>query len=279
MDQLARLVTVFDQEGAQQLIKSLKDVQTNSKGAETATEQLTDATKKGGAAGKAYSTVLGDMNAHLVAYKGHLKSVQIANDNAAKSMRTTREAGLNLSRQFADIGVTAAMGMNPLMILIQQGPQVADAFAQAASQGANFKTVIRGLVADIVPLIATFAPWIAGLAAVGVGVWMLVDAHNKQATAIKDLNKSLATQNDELNKLSPWILTTGENSNLAAEGQRNFDTWLRKANVSLAEQNRLLRENMLNELNKRARDDEFGGAGRFRYRWPSTNRPEEQSVL
>lgn len=44
----------------------------------------------------------------------------------AGAARLTAAETLNLSRQFADIGVTAAMGMNPLMILIQQGPQIAD---------------------------------------------------------------------------------------------------------------------------------------------------------
>lgn len=36
---------------------------------------------------------------------------------------------LNLARQGADVAVTAAMGMNPAMIAIQQGPQIADALA------------------------------------------------------------------------------------------------------------------------------------------------------
>src|SRR5687767_4599770 len=43
-----------------------------------------------------------------------------------KASKLTASEALNLSRQFADVGVTAAMGMNPLMILIQQGPQIAD---------------------------------------------------------------------------------------------------------------------------------------------------------
>jgi hypothetical protein len=45
---------------------------------------------------------------------------------AGRQAKLTGAEALNLSRQFADVGVTAAMGMNPLMILIQQGPQIAD---------------------------------------------------------------------------------------------------------------------------------------------------------
>lgn len=53
----------------------------------------------------------------------------------ARSAKLQSYEMLNLSRQFADIGVTAAMGMNPLMILVQQGPQIADVLATAKSRG------------------------------------------------------------------------------------------------------------------------------------------------
>lgn len=68
-----------------------------------------------------------------------------AHGSAIGSSKAMTQATLNMSRQFADVGVTAAMGMNPLMILIQQGPQIADAFQMAASQGLGFKTVLAGL--------------------------------------------------------------------------------------------------------------------------------------
>ena len=54
---------------------------------------------------------------------------EIANQRLAsggKAAKLTASEALNLSRQFADVGVSAAMGMNPFMILIQQGPQIAD---------------------------------------------------------------------------------------------------------------------------------------------------------
>jgi hypothetical protein len=67
----------------------------------------------------------------------------------AKSSNLAANELLNLSRQFADIGVTAAMGMNPLMILIQQGPQIADVFATAAARGNSFKDTLRALVVQL----------------------------------------------------------------------------------------------------------------------------------
>lgn len=245
MDQLARLGVIFDQEGADPLIKNLQKVATTSKAAETATENLTDATKKGGAAAKNYSLGVDQMNAHLVAYKNHLKAVKVANDNAVKSQRALGAASLNLGRQFSDVGVSLAGGINPLMVLIQQGPQIADGFAVASAAGLSFKGVIVGIYAQLAPLVATFAPLVAGIAAVSGAVFVLVDAHNKQDKAIKDLNKDLAEQDKALRDLSPWIFKTGTNADLAADGQRNFDNWLRTANVSIADQTRLLRENTL----------------------------------
>lgn len=68
-------------------------------------------------------TILNARNADFAEKQARTNAVLAGTARNAKL--TTAEA-LNLSRQFADIGVTAAMGMNPLMILIQQGPQIAD---------------------------------------------------------------------------------------------------------------------------------------------------------
>ncbi|MBI5940655.1 MAG: phage tail length tape measure family protein, partial [Caulobacterales bacterium] len=59
----------------------------------------------------------------------------------AAARLTTQEIG-NMGRQFADVGVMAAMGMSPFMILIQQGPQIADIFSTAGQRGMGFKSVI-----------------------------------------------------------------------------------------------------------------------------------------
>lgn len=97
------------------------------------------------------------------------RAVEIANAGATKQMRVAQRAGLDLSRQFADIGVTAAMGMNPLMILIQQGPQIADVFAQGKAQGIGFTAMLRGIGGQIAPLL----PLLAG---VGLAVGVVVGA-------------------------------------------------------------------------------------------------------
>lgn len=55
-----------------------------------------------------------------------------ADEVGGKGLTKGQRAGrLNLARQGGDIFTTAAMGMSPAMIAIQQGPQIIDAIAQA----------------------------------------------------------------------------------------------------------------------------------------------------
>lgn len=53
---------------------------------------------------------------------------------------------LNLGRQGADVFTTAAMGMNPAMIAIQQGPQILDAWATSAIKLTGPLTLLVGTV-------------------------------------------------------------------------------------------------------------------------------------
>lgn len=71
-----------------------------------------------------------------------LDDVQI---RGVKSSKMMNMAGINLGRQFADIGVTASMGMSPLMILIQQGPQIADTLTMMKQEGLGVSQVFRNM--------------------------------------------------------------------------------------------------------------------------------------
>lgn len=122
---------------------------------------------------------------------------------AIGSSKAMTQATLNLSRQFADVGVTAAMGMNPLMILIQQGPQIADAFQMAKTQGLGFSQVLKGMAASLGLIHVTVPPVIAeaaalaaaeqaaALAAVEVAIANRAAATSAVATATA--NQALAT--------------------------------------------------------------------------------------
>lgn len=109
-------------------------------------------------------------------YVQQMGAMAAAHGRVAASSKTLTMTTLNLSRQFADVGVQAAMGTAPLMIAIMQGPQIADAFATAKTQGLGFKEALAGMARGAASLIVAWGPLIAGAAAVG-GAFMLWRKH------------------------------------------------------------------------------------------------------
>lgn len=119
----------------------------------------------------------------------------------AKNARLSANDALNLSRQFADVGVTAAMGMNPLMILIQQGPQIADIMR---TSGIGVKGLVQelGLMVGILKVVepATVAHTTANTAlaasavAAAAGEKALEEASEKAAKASGTATATAAAQ-------------------------------------------------------------------------------------
>lgn len=128
-----------------------------------------------------------------------------ANVRATKNSKAMTQATLNLSRQFADIGVTAAMGMNPLMILIQQGPQIADAFQMAKTQGLGFTQILRNMI-------GMAAPFLAFAAVFGVMAARFAEFKNEveDDQGIKEYVKTLGLTKDELKELENAHVTFGD---------------------------------------------------------------------
>lgn len=121
-------------------------------------------------------------------YAAQMGAVVHANDRVVGSSKVLQQTTLNLSRQFADVGVQAAMGTSPLMILIMQGPQIADAFAQAKTQGLGFKEALSGITKGAVSLMLTWGPLIIAGGAL-VGAFMLWKKHTDE---LKEAQERLA---------------------------------------------------------------------------------------
>lgn len=132
--------------------------------------------------------------------------------SARGAMGLTASEGLNLSRQFSDIGVTAAMGMNPLMIAIQQGPQILDTFQMAAQRtGTSVKAVMLQAGAAIWTAMAPLLPFIAAAAAaaavIGGTLALATRAMNKEAG---DLTEGLGLTADQLENVQNKGVTMGD---------------------------------------------------------------------
>lgn len=109
---IATLGIKIDSSEANTAETALDNLTKTGREAEQQTKQLTNAAR-----------VLNETHANVNTSAGKVNNTLRGTGAAAK---LTAAEALNLSRQFADVGVTAAMGMNPFMILLQQGPQIAD---------------------------------------------------------------------------------------------------------------------------------------------------------
>lgn len=147
--------------------------------------------------------VIGQMDSHMDLYRANLGKVRTG-------MGLTTQEGLNLSRQFADIGVTAAMGMNPLMIAIQQGPQLLDIFQTAAIRtGTTVKVVAAQAGAAMWAAVAPLVPVMLAVgAAVGTmaGLWGL--ATRSVTSDIGNVSAEMGLSEKQLDKLKDKGIST-----------------------------------------------------------------------
>ena len=98
-------------------------------------------------------------NVLALAEKQYLRATS-ANDNFTASQGLARHELINFSRQAQDVFVSLASGQRPMQVLIQQGAQIGDVFA-------NSTGTFRGFLAQIRAMISPTLLLGAGVAALG----------------------------------------------------------------------------------------------------------------
>lgn len=118
----------------------------------------------------------------------------MAMDAANRRSQALSQAGLNLGRQFTDVGVTLAAGMNPFFVLMQQGPQILDAFQVAAIQTG---TTVRGaMVAMGAAIWTAMAPLLPAILAIGAAAATIGGAF---ALATRSISRDIGDVTESLN--------------------------------------------------------------------------------
>lgn len=106
-----------------------------------------------------------DLRKSSNAYRDAVNDNEVANDNFSKGSKAAAFAAKNLNFQLMDMAQGLALGMPPMMILMQQVPQAAGAFADLASASGGAGNAVAGLASKFGPLLA-----IMGAVAAGVGL-------------------------------------------------------------------------------------------------------------
>jgi len=143
-------------------------------------------------------------DAHVIAYQQHLASLPkvvngakssldrlgaAANDNINRLQATPG----NIAAQFQDIGVTAAAGMSPMLIALQQGTQLSAAFA-----GGGLKN-----------LGAAFANLLSPTSLLTIGIVGLVAALLQMVDWVKVGQAALRGMADVLEAAGPYVAAFG----------------------------------------------------------------------
>lgn len=195
MADVATLGIAVESSGVDKGTKSLDGLTNAAKKAEAAAQGLSGATKNAGAAAASVSS--GANNATAALNRESVAATKAASAlklHAAAANMNTRGLGgasanvANLAAQFQDIGVTAAMAMNPLQIALQQGTQIAAVLGPMGAAGA-----VRSLGAAFLSVISPVSLVTIAIVALAAAGLQMVDWPALAASALNGLASVLET--------------------------------------------------------------------------------------
>lgn len=196
---------------------------------------------KAGALGAAdYQRTIAILDNQLNAVSKAQDKLAAAHTRSASGSKLATHEALNLGRQFADIGVQLGSGQSPFMVLIQQGPQIADIMktsglsaremareiglmlgilravpAANVAVAASTAAVVAGNEAitasattaaaaesvALAPLALVLAAIAAALATLGIGLAVTAQQIDKTGHSAKDLQAKLGLTEDQMKRL------------------------------------------------------------------------------
>lgn len=126
--------------------------------------------------------------------------------STTNDVQTSGFAVGNLAAQFQDIAVTAQMGMDPMMIALQQGTQISAALGQAGAAGA-----VRTLTTAFASIISPLSLVTIGITAAAVAAIQFAMSFFSSGEEVKTLDDRISEFDATLNSLN-GNLVKNENS-------------------------------------------------------------------
>lgn len=200
-------------QAGEEVKKGFEGSEAAAKKAEDAADRQMAKWKKMAAAAKEYQSQQ-EQQAKFNAILG----VRPGNDNSARDSasvfetqgggmtRQQRAGRLNLLRQGADVFVTGAMGMDPGLIAIQQGPQILDALATSGFKASG----------SLIAVAAGIAAVAAGVGVAGVAAVSFEKDVNLIEGAVRGMGAASGVSSSQLEDLARTHANAGEVSTGAA---------------------------------------------------------------
>lgn len=190
-------------DGMEDLQRRFNPLYAASKRYEAALQDLDRAHKMGILNAGQYAQALDRLNAEMLTPgKGPGNPFEQAN-NGAQALQGN--VG-NIAAQFNDIGVTAAMGMNPMLIALQQGTQISQVFA-----GQKLDGVAKGLGAAFASVVSPVSLVTIGLVAGAAALIQWAQGALFAADDTKTFEASLSTANQKIREMQQISQDLGEN--------------------------------------------------------------------
>ena len=174
-------------------------ISVSSKGTDKATSdltKLTNAAKMADAASDGLSASTKNAGAAAAASAGGFQQAAAATKAyaAAANSNVKRMGGSmsGLAAQFQDIGVTAAMGMNPMMIALQQGTQIAGQMEMAMQSGAKASGVFAAAFASLLSPVTLVSIALTAVAAAGLQMVDWTGLAASGLNAVADILQTIA---------------------------------------------------------------------------------------
>jgi len=161
------------------------------------------------------STGLKGLGAAANDAKNAVAAAGAANDNIAKQAGLARHELVNLSRQIQDVGVSLASGQSPFTVLIQQGTQVADVFA-------NSNGTVRGFASQIASVLTPTRLVVGGLVGLAAGATLLASSVITSVKSLDDLSRATDQPLNKLHALQQAMSFKGINGQDSAAGITEF---------------------------------------------------------
>lgn len=132
--------------------------------------------------------------------KERLEQATIASQRFGQSQTVASHHVANLSFQLNDIGMMMASGQSPFMLMIQQGPQVAQIFQQLKQSGQSLGGTLAGAFGMILNPTTLVTLAVIGVTAAITKFAMGADAGKSSAERFKDAVEGLSESSDTLRK-------------------------------------------------------------------------------
>lgn len=148
-----------------------------------------------------YDRYVGILEGRIEAATAAQAGLNAMQARGAASARLTAQESLNLSRQFADVGVSLAAGMPFWLVAIQQGSQIGDTFQIAGERGVGLTAIVKQLGGQVAGLAQRFWPVLLVTAALGGALALSARAINDNAESADQLQRRLGLTSDQMKRL------------------------------------------------------------------------------